>query len=100
MSSSDATRRASSTAFSEQQPAFRLFSSASPRGHCCRVMPTTSWPCACNRAAATDESTPPDIATAILTSANLPKILQLPSRGEVWGEARELAITEARDRAL
>jgi hypothetical protein len=70
MSSSEATRRASSTAFSEQHPALRLFCSSSPRGHCCNVMPTTSCPCACRSAAATEESTPPDIATAIFTSGS------------------------------
>src|SRR5579859_5969890 len=67
MSSSEATRRASSTAESEQHPPCRALSSWSSRGHCCSVMPTTSWPCAWSSAAATEESTPPDIATAILT---------------------------------
>src|SRR5260370_7294899 len=71
MSSSEATRRASSTALSEQQPPCFADSSVSPRGHCCSVTPTTSWPWACRSAAATDESTPPDIATATLTCATL-----------------------------
>src|SRR5258708_39436601 len=71
MSSSEATRRASSTALSEQHPPCFADSSVSPRGHCCSVTPTTSWPWACRSAAATDESTPPDIATATLTCATL-----------------------------
>src|SRR4029077_2786626 len=66
-----ATRRASSTADSEQQPPCFADSSVSPRGHCWSVIPTTSWPWACSNAAATEESTPPDIATAILMRANL-----------------------------
>src|SRR6266852_4489921 len=69
MSRTVATRRASSTAEREQQPPWRADSSVSRRGHCCRVTPTTSWPCACRSAAATEESTPPDIATAILKRA-------------------------------
>src|SRR5947207_7764132 len=68
MPSSAATLRASSTADREQQPPCREASSELSRGHCCSVTPTTSWPCACSSAAATDESTPPDIATAILNS--------------------------------
>src|SRR4029434_3770591 len=32
----------------------------------CIDTPMTSWPCSASRAAATDESTPPDIATTIL----------------------------------
>src|SRR5258708_31845912 len=61
-----ATRRASSTAESEQQPPFRAASSASPVGHCCSGTPTTSWPSRWSSAAARLESTPPDRATAIL----------------------------------
>src|SRR5919202_4337656 len=67
MPSSVATRRASSTAESEQQPPCRASSAPSPRGHCCSVTPTTSWPCRRRGAAATLESTPPERATAILT---------------------------------
>src|SRR5215471_11511849 len=66
MSSSAATRRASSTADREQQPPCLAVSSSSPRGHCWSVTPTTSWPCCRRSAAATLESTPPDSATAIL----------------------------------
>src|SRR5919198_2137825 len=65
MPSSVATRRASSTADSEQQPPWRASSSASSRGHCGRVRPTTSWPCRWSSSAATLESTPPESATAI-----------------------------------
>src|SRR5215471_4273722 len=61
-----ATRRASSTADREQQPPCRAASSASPRGHCWSVTPTTSWPSRTSSAATTLESTPPDRATAIL----------------------------------
>src|SRR5579859_8218872 len=68
MPSSPATRRASDTADSEQQPPCFSSSDSSSRGHCWRVMPTTSWPAAANRAAATDESTPPERATATFIS--------------------------------
>src|SRR6267143_1002579 len=84
MPSSDATRRASSTALSEQQPPCFADSSMSSRGHCCRVTPTTSWPWACKRAAATEESTPPDIATATFIEGNLPS--RHPSLP--WGQHR------------
>src|SRR5437588_5372586 len=66
MPSRVATRRASDTAESEQQPPCFSSSASSSRGHCWSVTPTTSWPAACSRAAATEESTPPDMATAIL----------------------------------
>src|ERR1700733_1130206 len=52
-----ATRRASSTSATEQDPE----SEAPP--HSLSVAPGTSWPCSTRRAAATEESTPPDIAT-------------------------------------
>src|SRR5437879_5183359 len=79
MSSSVATRRASSTALREQHPPWRAASSESSRGHCCRVTPTTSWPCPCRSAAATDESTPPHIATAILICCS-PRFVSPPTR--------------------
>src|SRR5262245_46012557 len=60
-----ATRRASSTADSEQQPPCRAASPASPRGHCWSVTPTTSCPSRTSSPAATLESTPPERATAI-----------------------------------
>ena len=53
-----ATRLASSTSLTEQQPV-----SLSPP-HKRMVTPTTSWPSRRSSAAATDESTPPDIATS------------------------------------
>ena len=64
MSSWAATRRASSESLTVQQPAV----GASPEGPChiLRVAPMTSWPSSFIRAAATDESTPPDIATSTL----------------------------------
>src|ERR1700686_1892781 len=70
MPSSEATRRASSTALSEQHPPCLADSSMSSRGHCCSVIPTTSCPCACSSAAATEESTPPDMAIAIFTTGS------------------------------
>src|SRR5512138_3390835 len=56
MSSCWATRRASSTSLTLQQPV-----SLSPP-HSFIVTPTTSWPCSSSSAPATDESTPPLIA--------------------------------------
>src|SRR5436309_2498005 len=58
-----ATRRASSTSATLQQP-----ESDSPP-HSLSVTPVTSWPAARSRAAATDESTPPLMATSTRTSA-------------------------------
>src|SRR5712692_2840961 len=72
MPSSEATRRASSTADSEQHPPWRADSSSSPRGHCCSVIPATKWPWAERSAAATEESTPPERATAMRIPLNLP----------------------------
>src|SRR6266568_6570214 len=83
-----ATRRASSTAESEQHPPWRAASSESSRGHCCSVTPTTSCPCAWSSAAATDESTPPDIATATLMSFPSP----LGGEGQGGGIQSSLAI--------
>ncbi len=59
MSSCRATRRASSTSATEQQP----LSEGPP--HSLSVAPTTSWPASARMAAATEESTPPDMATRI-----------------------------------
>ena len=53
-----ATRRASSTSATEQQP-----ESEGPP-HSLSVAPTTSWPRSARSAAATEESTPPDMATS------------------------------------
>src|ERR1700726_3512855 len=58
-----ATRRASSTASIEQQPRSRTVSWLP--GHMASVIPKARSPVAATRAAATLESTPPDIATAI-----------------------------------
>ena len=62
-----ATRRASSTASIEQQPRSRCRSPS--RGHIASVIPMVRSPRAAQRAAATDESTPPDMATATTASA-------------------------------
>src|SRR5260370_16992373 len=90
MPSTDATRRASSTAFREQHPPWRAASSESSRGHCWSVTPTTSWPCACSNAAATDESTPPDIAPA-------PFIIPSPLAGEGQGGESQSSCPVLRD---
>src|SRR5579875_116244 len=58
-----ATRRASATSASEQHP-----ESDSPP-HSFKVAPTTSWPSSSRRAAATEESTPPDMATSTRTGS-------------------------------
>src|SRR4051812_42992797 len=62
MSSCAATRRASSAASSEQQ-LFLNSETVSATSWSRIQTPTTSWPCSVRSAAATDESTPPDIAT-------------------------------------
>ncbi len=62
MSSCWATRRASSTSATQQQPV-----SLSPP-HSRIVTPSTSWPWSSSTAAATDESTPPLIASRTFTS--------------------------------
>src|SRR5438128_10745324 len=64
MPSSRATRRASSTAsLPQHEPNRRVGSSDSFQGHTRMVTPTTSTPRSTRSAAATDESTPPDIPT-------------------------------------
>src|ERR1700716_540002 len=60
MSSTCATRRASSAASSEQQPLSLL---AAGPDHSFSMIPVTSQPASFMSAAATDESTPPDMAT-------------------------------------
>src|SRR4051795_9453344 len=62
MSSCAATRRASSTSPTLQQPE----SDSPPQS--LSVTPTTSWPASRSSAAATDESTPPLIATNTFTA--------------------------------
>src|SRR3989442_15335916 len=58
-----ATRRASWRSSMEQQ----LPNEVCPSlwSYSCIDRPMTSWPCSASRAAATDESTPPDIATTM-----------------------------------
>src|SRR5215510_15713673 len=63
-----ATRRASCRSSIEQQlPNDRSPSAVSDASYSCIDRPMTSWPCSASSAAATDESTPPDIATTIRT---------------------------------
>ncbi len=62
MPSRSHTRFASRTALTEQQPF-----SASEDSHSCIVTPVTSWPCSRSSAAATEESTPPLMATKTRT---------------------------------
>src|SRR5436190_11983094 len=64
MSSFHATRRASARSSSVQQPPYAV-SAADKLSYICIDRPTTSWPAAFRMYAAVDESTPPDIATAI-----------------------------------
>src|SRR6185437_5341998 len=66
-----ATRRASVTSATEQQPESPL------PPHNFIVAPTTSWPSSINNAAATAESTPPDIATSIRMPSILPSFADL-----------------------
>src|SRR2546426_3066705 len=64
MPSPRGTRRASSTAsLPQHEPNRRVGSSDSFHGHTRMVTPTTSTPRSTRSAAATDESTPPDIPT-------------------------------------
>ena len=66
MPSRRATCRASSTVAGEQQLPKRLAgSSLSCQGQTRSVMPTTSKPCSTSRAAATEESTPPERPTTM-----------------------------------
>src|SRR5437868_12052166 len=70
MPSRVATRRASSTASREQHPwCLSKSRAAISFGHNCSVTPKTSWPSSRIIAAATDESTPPLMATATFTPA-------------------------------
>src|SRR3989338_3849497 len=63
MPSRSATSRASSISRAEQQTFSLGTSSHSSLGHSLREMPTTSYPCCFRSAAATEESTPPLMAT-------------------------------------
>ena len=61
-----ATRRASCRSSSVQQvPKLRSPPASPDASYSCIDRPMTSWPASASRAAATDESTPPDIATAM-----------------------------------
>src|SRR6185436_19162061 len=64
MPSFHATRRASARSSIVQQPPYGE-SAAARLSYICIDSPTTSCPCEASRYAAVDESTPPDIATAI-----------------------------------
>src|ERR1043165_2821313 len=64
MSSFQATRRASARSSSVQQPPY-VVSAADRLSYICIDRPTTSWPAALRMYAAVEESTPPDMATAI-----------------------------------
>src|SRR5262245_50832929 len=66
MPSCAATRRASSTSLTLQQPE----SDSPPQS--LSVTPVTSWPCSSSNAAATDESTPPLIATSTRSAVPCP----------------------------
>src|SRR2546428_5705525 len=76
----DATRRASYKSSSEQQ----LPNDCSPLwSYSCIDRPMTSWPCSASSAAATDESTPPDMATTILMFQKLMQPRLTAERAEV-----------------
>src|ERR1700728_911891 len=83
-----ATRRASSTSATEQHPE----SDGPP--HSLRVAPTTSWPASTSRAAATDESTPPDMATSTRTRAVCHRRARRPhdNTGSSDGDADQLRV--------
>src|SRR4028118_704201 len=59
-----ATRRASARSSIVQHPPY-VVSAALRLSYICIDSPTTSWPCDFRRYAAVEESTPPDMATAI-----------------------------------
>src|ERR1019366_3662190 len=66
-----ATRRASCKSSSVQQPPNAGSPSRCPEAsYNCIDRPMTSWPSSASSAAATDESTPPDIATTILATSH------------------------------
>src|SRR3954462_12961586 len=61
-----ATRRAAARSSIVQHPPY-VVSAPVRLSYICIDRPTTSWPCALRMYAAVEESTPPDIATAIFT---------------------------------
>src|SRR6266850_8357826 len=90
MPSSRATRRASSTAsLPQHEPNRRAGSSDSFHGHTRMVTPTTSTPRSTRSAAATEESTPPDMPTTMreaMTSMGL--IISSPRTAGIRSQAR------------
>src|SRR5688500_11776918 len=89
MPSVRATRRASSEASVPQQEPKRAAPSASGRVHTFMVTPTTSKPCSTSSAAATDESTPPDMPTTMRSRSRTPLMASV-SLGEQGGQTLEL----------
>src|SRR5439155_8820319 len=91
MSSTRAARRAFSAASREQQPLSLL---AAGPDHSFSMIPVTSQPASFMSAAATDESTPPDMAT---TAFRLIDGLRLQKPGGPWGR-EEPAFPRGRQR--
>src|SRR5687767_2718977 len=89
MPSVRATRRASSEASVPQHEPKRGAGSVSGRFHTFIVTPTTSKPCSTSSAAATDESTPPDIPTTMRSPPRPPLMVSVSLR-EQGSEALEL----------
>src|SRR5213593_1920787 len=89
MPSSRATRRASSTAsLPQHEPKRRAGSSDSFHGQTRMVTPITSTPRSTRSAAATDESTPPDIPTTIRGRMSFDYRLASNGRGSITGSPR------------
>src|SRR5215210_3766237 len=88
MPSWPATRRASSAASSEQQLFLNSLTESATSWSRIHT-PTTSWPCSWSIAAATEESTPPDIATSTrLIAASLTASCRDRLAQRVCGEDR------------
>src|SRR5256885_9701504 len=88
MPSSRATRRASSTAsLPQHEPKRRAGSSDSFHGQTRMVTPITSKPRSTRSAAATDESTPPDMPTTMREDIGL---MILGATAQQFGEPLEL----------
>src|SRR6267378_3190468 len=88
MPSSRATRRASSTAsLPQHEPKRRAGSSDSVHGQTRMVTPITSKPRSTRSAAATDESTPPDMPTTMREDIDL---MILGASAQQFGEPLEL----------
>src|SRR5258706_15417731 len=98
MSSFHATRRASARSSSVQQPPY-VVSDAARLSYICIDSPTTSCPSDLSRYAAVDESTPPDMATAIFigfgpADATRHRPLNGMRRGDLPVTGHELAVGE------